>query len=844
MAATRQNPPAFKVYQDPIDLARGENKNNNNNANAPTTVQPNGQSPALQPLYNATANRDFVLNPPSAAPAAHASSPVKPQNISTSSAPAGTAPETGLSYVPLSAPEPVEFATDSPPKRPQHNYPPPPPLPPAVTTAPQFQPQYFYLPSGQPSYDFTVMQQQPLFTTFSSVPGPQQQPNLNNAYVGRTRNNNNNNKENRPPHPPPASASYTGAPVTGKRSVAAAPPAKERPAKKAKRDPEPENIPIPDPENMPPIMDDGTKPPYSYAVLIGMAILRSPNRRLTLAQIYKWISDNFSFYRAGDSGWQNSIRHNLSLNKAFIKKERPKDDPGKGNYWAIQPGMEAQFMKDRPVRRPAPMATMPLPQPAPPRVEQPKVQVKTEQQDAPVTATGSSTHNSPLPSQNTKDNQDLSSDATWTASDPALHEDSGDETAQPISHQSAEALHSSPPQVIKSSPPVVLAPPPPPPPTFVRAATPPTPSRPSGNATASTRSRKRNADAMNDSGYYSSLESSAMKKARRVSTSETELDPPRLRSGRAEEEIARMLSSSHDISPMRPRGQRDNPYLVPSSPVRPEYVNTAAVAQPVTPAIKVEEPPKPPASLSPNTQLQNHRQKIRKLVSSPIKKFGLEDSTQYPVSPAFRLPDEPETVLPDDSNPEDGPRPHPDDEPFVSFYPNFSAAALEAMEARGMEPKLHPQTIAFLRNQNKIRHRNMARRSCYNWFDPGNANVDENDPINEPLFDSNFDNFVNYTDTTVIDPSVLCSPSEPRSKPVSAMRYVTLDSPCKNNSKYLVDGGTQDMKFDKSDDSSIEDLEKIDLAQGFNKRIAESSHSPKELLVNKGFRLLPEGARF
>jgi hypothetical protein len=81
--------------------------------------------------------------------------------------------------------------------------------------------------------------------------------------------------------------------------------------------------------------DDGTKPSLSYAELIRAAILGAPNKRLTLAQIYKWISDTYSFYNAANPGWQNSIRHNLSLNKAFIKQERPKDDPGKGNYWTI-----------------------------------------------------------------------------------------------------------------------------------------------------------------------------------------------------------------------------------------------------------------------------------------------------------------------------------------------------------------------------------------------------------------------------------------------------------------------------------------------------------------------------
>ncbi|KAI9809590.1 MAG: hypothetical protein M1825_000022 [Sarcosagium campestre] len=110
-------------------------------------------------------------------------------------------------------------------------------------------------------------------------------------------------------------------------------------------------VDLPPPQEMPVFVDDGTKPQFSYATLIGMAILRAPNRRLTLAQIYKWISDSFAYYQIAETGWQNSIRHNLSLNKAFIKQERPKNDPGKGNYWAIEPGMEGQFLKDKQSRR-------------------------------------------------------------------------------------------------------------------------------------------------------------------------------------------------------------------------------------------------------------------------------------------------------------------------------------------------------------------------------------------------------------------------------------------------------------------------------------------------------------
>ncbi|XP_057717300.1 forkhead box protein J1-A [Corythoichthys intestinalis] len=83
--------------------------------------------------------------------------------------------------------------------------------------------------------------------------------------------------------------------------------------------------------------DAGVKPPYSYAHLICMAMKHSKHSKMTLAGIYKWITDNFCYFRHAEPTWQNSIRHNLSLNKCFIKVPRQKDEPGKGGFWKIDP---------------------------------------------------------------------------------------------------------------------------------------------------------------------------------------------------------------------------------------------------------------------------------------------------------------------------------------------------------------------------------------------------------------------------------------------------------------------------------------------------------------------------
>ena len=87
------------------------------------------------------------------------------------------------------------------------------------------------------------------------------------------------------------------------------------------------------------------KPPYSYAQMIGQAILSSPDENATLSKIYEFIRERYAFFRHNGAGWQNSIRHNLSLSKSFEKIPRRTDEPGKGMKWRIVDEFREDFVK-------------------------------------------------------------------------------------------------------------------------------------------------------------------------------------------------------------------------------------------------------------------------------------------------------------------------------------------------------------------------------------------------------------------------------------------------------------------------------------------------------------------
>ncbi|KKA28267.1 hypothetical protein TD95_001858 [Thielaviopsis punctulata] len=400
----------------------------------------------------------------------------------------------------------------------------------------------------------------------------------------------------------------------GKRSLMEAAPIKDsRSNKRSKTTHNEEPVEIPAWDAFPPIIDDGQKPGHSYAQLIGMAILRSPNRRLTLAQIYKWISDTFSFYRAHDAGWQNSIRHNLSLNKAFAKMERSKDDPGKGSYWFIIPGMESQFLKDRPVRKTSsasehtpimPSRSESFQQPAKSSCAPDSQSRSTAQRKKQSKPEPTELSLPPLPvSQGLlAPAADVLSDATIPISDIP----GNDENVEGI-HNITEFdsfLYSSVPPLLNSASPFLGQ--------FNM-----TNHTPSSQVIGSSVSQShRSSISVHDSGFVSSVDSSMVRP--HVKPQLSELERPRHMRGCAEEEIARIRAPSLENS-AKNRAVAGH-VTASSSPQRPSSMQMAPPL-PLTPISKFRTSMTVPASASPSTSLRIHRDTVQSMLQSPMSKF-------------------------------------------------------------------------------------------------------------------------------------------------------------------------------------------------------------------------------
>jgi len=96
---------------------------------------------------------------------------------------------------------------------------------------------------------------------------------------------------------------------------------------------------------MSPSGNDSEKPRMSYAQLIAEALVNAPDGMLTLSEIYNAISARHPYYKMEARNWQNSIRHNLTLNKSFTKVPRMSSSEGRGSYWKLEPGAESIIFK-------------------------------------------------------------------------------------------------------------------------------------------------------------------------------------------------------------------------------------------------------------------------------------------------------------------------------------------------------------------------------------------------------------------------------------------------------------------------------------------------------------------
>ncbi|GAA6001417.1 hypothetical protein JCM10207_006656 [Rhodosporidiobolus poonsookiae] len=135
---------------------------------------------------------------------------------------------------------------------------------------------------------------------------------------------------------PPAAS--TAAPA-GSAAGAAAAPAKPRPSPYTP-------AALPAGKSLPdgaPADNPFAKPPYTYASLIAQAVQSSEAKKLTMHEVQEWIVGRWPYFKDNQNGWQNSIRHNLTPARGFLKVVRRADEPGKGSFWQIDPSQLSNF---------------------------------------------------------------------------------------------------------------------------------------------------------------------------------------------------------------------------------------------------------------------------------------------------------------------------------------------------------------------------------------------------------------------------------------------------------------------------------------------------------------------
>ncbi|XP_062508806.1 forkhead box protein G1-like [Corticium candelabrum] len=118
----------------------------------------------------------------------------------------------------------------------------------------------------------------------------------------------------------------------------------------------------------------GSRPKITFMNMIASAIFSSPQKKLSLQEIYHFIVEHYGhFYHFENrKAWQNAVRHNLSLHECFVKIRRPArvlsggkvyETTAHGCYWALDDMALQEFevhgkIRRRPSARVAKMKTV------------------------------------------------------------------------------------------------------------------------------------------------------------------------------------------------------------------------------------------------------------------------------------------------------------------------------------------------------------------------------------------------------------------------------------------------------------------------------------------------------
>ena len=89
---------------------------------------------------------------------------------------------------------------------------------------------------------------------------------------------------------------------------------------------------------------ESKKSPLPYIGMIAEAINSSPDKKMVLSEIYTYMEQHFFQYLSGKPRWRNTVRHNLSFHRCFVKCECSRRG-NRSHFWSIHPEYIEQFKR-------------------------------------------------------------------------------------------------------------------------------------------------------------------------------------------------------------------------------------------------------------------------------------------------------------------------------------------------------------------------------------------------------------------------------------------------------------------------------------------------------------------